>query len=61
MIIGAANAGGDSDAIAAMAGAMFGAWYGIESINDRWLRQLEDASRIKQIACELYRMSTTIK
>ena len=42
MIIGAANSGGDADAIAAMAGAMFGAWYGMQAIPEKWLEKLED-------------------
>ncbi|MEW6709357.1 MAG: ADP-ribosylglycohydrolase family protein [Candidatus Riflebacteria bacterium] len=57
LIIGAANSGGDCDAIAAMAGAMYGAWFGLGSIPERWLGQLEDAQKIKQLGCNLYRMA----
>ena len=57
MIVGAANVGGDSDAIAAMAGAVFGAFNGLSAISEKWLKTLEDVSRIKQIGCDLYRLA----
>jgi ADP-ribosylglycohydrolase len=57
LIIGAANSGGDADAIAAMAGAMYGAWFGLGSIPERWLKPLEDLSKIKQLGCDIYRMA----
>ncbi len=57
LIIGAANSGGDCDAIAAMAGAMFGAWHGLGAIPERWLAPLEDMQKIKQIGCDIYRMA----
>ncbi len=55
MIVAAANIGGDSDAIAAMAGAMFGATRGLTAIPARWLPKLERADEIKQLGCDLYR------
>ncbi len=61
MIVGVANVGGDSDAIAAMAGAMFGAYNGLASIPDRWTKKLEGAARIRQLGCDLYRLSTPQK
>lgn len=57
LIIGAANSGGDADAIAAMAGAMYGAWFGLGSIPERWLKPLEDMQKIKQLGCDIYRMA----
>lgn len=60
MIIGAANVGGDSDAIAAMAGAVFGAFNGKSMISEKWLKSLEDRYRIEQIAVELYRLSANL-
>ncbi|GAB4277288.1 MAG: ADP-ribosylglycohydrolase family protein [Candidatus Rifleibacteriota bacterium] len=57
LIIGAANSGGDADAIAAMSGAMFGAWYGLGSIPERWLKPLEDMQKIRQLGCDIYRMA----
>lgn len=57
MIIGAANSGGDADAIAAMAGALFGAWFGLGAIPEKWLGPLEDFQAIRQLGCDLYRMA----
>lgn len=54
MVIGAANSGGDSDAIAAMAGAMFGAWFGLSAIPEKWFEKLENYELIRQLACNLY-------
>jgi ADP-ribosylglycohydrolase len=58
LIIEAANVGGDSDAIAAMAGAMFGAFNGLAVISEKWIRPLEQSERIKQLGCDLYRLAT---
>lgn len=41
-IIKAVNLGGDADTIAAITGAMAGAWYGIEEIPTRWSAKLVD-------------------
>ncbi len=57
MIIGAANCGGDSDAIAAMAGAMFGAWFGLSAIPEKWFEKLEKYDEIKQLATNIYRIA----
>jgi ADP-ribosylglycohydrolase len=56
-IIGAANSGGDADAIAAMTGAMYGAWHGLGSIPERWITPLENAQKIKQLGCDIYRIA----
>lgn len=39
-IVGAVNHGGDADTIAAIAGSISGARFGIESIPERWIEQL---------------------
>jgi ADP-ribosylglycohydrolase len=57
LIIGAANSGGDADAVAAMAGAMFGAWFGLAAIPEKWLEKLEDVQVIKQLGCDIFRMA----
>lgn len=57
LIVAAANVGGDSDAIAAMAGAIFGAFHGIGAITTRWLDRLENLERIKQLGADLYRLT----
>lgn len=41
-IIKAVNLGGDADTIAAITGAMAGAWYGIQAIPMRWSSKLVD-------------------
>jgi len=41
-IVKAVNLGGDADTIAAITGAMAGAWYGIEAIPERWSSKLVD-------------------
>lgn len=60
MIIGAANSGGDSDAIAAMAGAIFGAWFGLGAIPQKWFVKLESYEEIKQLACNIYRIAVPV-
>ena len=57
MIVNAANGGGDADAIAAMAGAMFGAWYGLGAIPEKWFDKLENFQVIRQLGCDLYRIA----
>lgn len=51
-----AQVGGDSDAITAMAAAMFGAFNGLAAINEKWLSPLENVEKIKQLGCDLYRL-----
>ena len=58
LITEAANVGGDSDAIAGMAGAIFGAFNGLSAISERWIRPLENNEKIKQLGCDLYRLAT---
>lgn len=45
-----ANTPGDSDSIASMTGALVGARVGISGIPPEWLRELEDAALIDQLA-----------
>lgn len=40
-IIGAVNNGGDADTIAALTGALAGAFYGVEAIPERWINVLD--------------------
>lgn len=58
LMIQTANIGGDSDAISAMAGAIFGAFNGLGAISERWLVSLENVEKIKQLGCDLYRLAT---
>lgn len=59
MIVASANTGGDSDAVAAMAGAMFGAWFGLGAIPERWIEPLEDYQLIRQLGSDIYRLATS--
>jgi len=61
MMIESANIGGDSDAIAAVAGAVFGAFNDLSAIPQRWIDRLENADKIKQLGCDLYRLASPLK
>ncbi|WP_177193643.1 ADP-ribosylglycohydrolase family protein [Thermodesulforhabdus norvegica] len=56
-VTGAISLGGDCDTIAAMAGAIAGAWWGIEAIPSRWLEKLENAEYIKSLARKIYKLT----
>ena len=51
-VISAVNCGGDTDTIAAVTGALAGAYYGISAIPERWSSKLNpySAQKIKEIA-----------
>lgn len=59
LVVCAANCGGDNDSIAAMAGAMYGAWFGYGKMSQKWLEPLEKCREIKQLGCDVYRISTS--
>ncbi len=50
-IIEAVNAGGDTDSIACITGALSGALHGIGSFPDKWIKGLENKENIEEIAC----------
>ena len=52
-LVTAVNLGGDADTIGACCGALSGACWGAEAIPERWIRVLEDRSRISRVAQEL--------
>lgn len=56
-VLAAANSNGDSDSIACIAGAMSGAFNGIEAIPDRWRREVENADYLTDLAKRLYAAS----
>ncbi len=56
-LIEAANAGGDTDSVASIAGALVGARYGTSWIPDRWLSDLENRERIEDIGKALAQIS----
>ncbi|HDS29496.1 MAG TPA: hypothetical protein ENN67_00490 [Firmicutes bacterium] len=57
-ILCAVNAGGDSDTVAAMTGALVGAFGGAEGIPARWLDELEKKDYIIDLANMLYDIAT---
>ncbi len=53
MIALAGDCGGDTDTISSMAGAVWGAWRGVEALPGAWIEQLEDAEIIREVASSL--------
>jgi ADP-ribosyl-[dinitrogen reductase] hydrolase len=51
----AVSLGGDADTIGAVTGALAGAFYGENSLPERWLSRLEDSAKIRELALRLYR------
>ncbi len=51
----AVNAGGDSDTIAAITGALAGAFHGLSAIPPRWVAGLLNVERVSQIAFDLHK------
>jgi ADP-ribosylglycohydrolase len=49
-IIESVNAGGDTDSIACITGALCGAFHGIESIPKKWILGLENRELVEQVA-----------
>jgi len=52
-VVRAANLGDDADTVAAVCGAIAGAYYGYASIPGRWRTQLKDEAQIREIALAL--------
>jgi len=59
-VVNAVNFGGDTDSIAAMAGAMKGAEVGIEKIPEKWIKNVKDYDYLIDIADRLYELSSTV-
>ncbi|MHC4471060.1 MAG: ADP-ribosylglycohydrolase family protein [Planctomycetota bacterium] len=55
-IVRTANMGGESDTTSSVAGALAGAYWGVEAIPKRWLRALTDRTVIRGLARELLRI-----
>ncbi len=53
-IIEAVNAGGDTDSIACITGAMCGALHGVGSFPERWINGLENKEMVKHLADMLF-------
>lgn len=56
-VIYAISLGGDTDTIAAMAGAISGAYLGIEAIPSEWRAKLENKEYIEALAEDLWRLA----
>ena len=56
-IIEAVNAGGDTDSIACITGALSGARHGIDAFPERWIKGLENRDRVENIAGMLFEKS----
>jgi len=56
-VVAAVMGGGDTDTIAAIAGALSGAHNGVSGIPARWLEGVEDRERLSQLARQLHRLS----
>ena len=57
-VIYAISLGGDTDTIAAMAGAISGAYLGIEAIPSKWRAKLENREYIEALAEKLWQIAT---
>ena len=61
-LVYAVGLGGDTDTIAAMTGAVSGAFHGKEGIPSKWIRDLENEGKgrdyIEQLAIELWKLKT---
>lgn len=55
-LIYSVSLGGDTDTIAAMCGAIAGAWWGVEKIPERWRERLENQKYIENLAENLWNM-----
>lgn len=60
-VLMAVNAGGDTDTLGAMAGAIAGAYYGLEAIPEEWLLRLEDEEKGKSYILHLAEELARIK
>jgi poly(ADP-ribose) glycohydrolase ARH3 len=49
-------AGGDRDTIGAMAGAIAGAYYGVEPIPEAWKRELENRAYLEELGMRLWQL-----
>jgi ADP-ribosyl-[dinitrogen reductase] hydrolase len=57
-VASAASLGGDADTVAAVAGAMAGAYYGYPAIPDRWKNCLLHEQQIHNVALQLANVSS---
>lgn len=53
-VLAAVNSPGDSDSLGAITGALAGAFYGAETIPNRWTAEIENAVKLSAMAASLY-------
>jgi ADP-ribosyl-[dinitrogen reductase] hydrolase len=56
-VVRAANLGDDADTVAAVCGALAGAYYGYSAIPRKWRTELQNEARIRKIALALGEVS----
>lgn len=54
LILKAVNLGGDTDTVAAIAGRLGGAFYGVEQIPQNWLDVLKKKDYLEKISADFY-------
>ncbi|MBQ7705799.1 MAG: ADP-ribosylglycohydrolase family protein [Selenomonadaceae bacterium] len=54
LVLKAVNLGGDTDTIAAIAGGLAGAFYGLENIPEKWLGVLKKKDYLEKMAADFY-------
>lgn len=59
-VLKATNLGDDTDTVAAVTGQIAGAFYGETGIPEHWIKKLYDYERIKQLAIDLAKVSSTV-
>ncbi len=59
-LITLANLGGDTDTNAAVAGALFGAQYGLNAVPERWRTVLLEKDKLSSVALQLLRVKTQL-
>ena len=52
-VAAAASSGGDTDTVAAIVGALSGAYHGASAIPERWLNGISHRDRLEQVADQL--------
>jgi poly(ADP-ribose) glycohydrolase ARH3 len=57
-VVYAVSLGGDTDTIASMAGAISGAYLGVDAIPSQWLEQLENRDYISDLALKLWQLAS---
>lgn len=54
-LLGVVNQGNDADTVGAIAGALMGAYYGVDAIPQRWLGKMRTGDHIRDVAEKIFR------